>query len=145
MQVRYQNSQEEKQKCRYGAQHDESLKTLAVSCFVDSIFLKLEFCVGKVSTWRVRICERVWQHLQRLSLQTDVLKGQLAIEITMSNDLKAEFREFVRESENTSRVITLWMDILKNQLATGITMSNDLKADFGEFVEESENASRVLL
>ena len=93
----------------------------------------------------MRICERVWQHLQRLSLQTDVLKGQLAIEITMSNDLKAEFREFVRESENTSRVITLWMDILKNQLATGITMSNDLKADFGEFVEESENASRVLL
>ena len=78
-------------------------------------------------------------------LYKQILKSQLATGIAMSNDLKAEFGEFVRESENTSRVFTLWMDILTNQVAIEITLSNDLKAEFGEFVGECENASCVLL
>jgi len=40
-----------------------------------------------------------------ITLHVDNLKSQLATKITMSNDLKAEFAEFLRVSENTSRVL----------------------------------------
>jgi len=40
-----------------------------------------------------------------ITLQVDNLKSQLATKITMPNDLKAEFGEFLRVSENTSRVL----------------------------------------